>query len=425
MLHGVVAVHLTAALLLISLLPLAGWASPDSALIITNARILDGAGSVIDNGTVHVLGERIAAVGAEPSSSDASIMIDAQGMTVMPGFIDTHRHLLLYSNAGSARQLRRYINRTLSRELSQTLAQGITTALSPGDHVPEIIEIRERIASGEMPGPRLLVAGPVIQARGDHVATTVCRGRSFCRKRATAEARTPEEAREHVRRAASLGVDFIKTVHDRQVAPRVVASDELLAAIADESAALKIPLLIHVRDAADMVRLSALKPAAFVHAPLTGELATAIEAAAMSLWTVPVSTTLAWQTPELFKARRARFHADDHERLEQALDNIRYLVSTNSVVAFGTDNPPPLGTDDLMTEVRTLSRVLTPAEIIRSMTEHAAEFLGRGDELGTLAPGKLADLVVVEGDPLTDLEALSRVRLVVKNGRVAADNRAR
>ena len=108
-----------------------------------------------------------------------------------------------------------------------------------------------------------------------------------------------------------------------------------------------------------------------------------------------VYTWIMWSvaSPELFKARRARFHADDHERLEQALDNIRYLVSTNSVVAFGTDNPPPLGTDDLMTEVRTLSRVLTPAEIIRSMTEHAAEFLGRSDELGTLAPGKLADLV--------------------------------
>ncbi|NIP13309.1 MAG: hypothetical protein GWM88_00635, partial [Pseudomonadales bacterium] len=102
---------------------------------------------------------------------------------------------------------------------------------------PEIIEIRERIASGELLGPRLLVAGPVIQARGDHVATTVCQSRSFCRKRATAEARTPVEAREHVRRAAALGVDFVKTVHDREMAPRVVAAEDLLTAIAEESKA--------------------------------------------------------------------------------------------------------------------------------------------------------------------------------------------
>ncbi|NIP13310.1 MAG: hypothetical protein GWM88_00640, partial [Pseudomonadales bacterium] len=58
---------------------------------------------------MRVLEDRIAAVGAEPWTTEAAVMIDAQGMTVMPGFIDTHRHLLLYSNAGSARQLRRYI----------------------------------------------------------------------------------------------------------------------------------------------------------------------------------------------------------------------------------------------------------------------------------------------------------------------------
>ena len=160
MLHGAAAVHLRTALLLAALLPLVGWADPELTLVIHNARILDGAGHVVERGSVHVLGDRIAAVSTEPSTTGAPVRIDAQGRTVMPGFIDTHRHLLLYSNAGSARQLRRYINRTASRELEEILAQGITTTLSPGDHAPEIIEIRERIASGELPGPCLLYTSP-------------------------------------------------------------------------------------------------------------------------------------------------------------------------------------------------------------------------------------------------------------------------
>lgn len=380
---------------------------------------------MIERGSVQVVGDRILSVTSRPAGGGSTAIIDAGGMTVMPGFIDTHRHLLLYSNTGSDRQLRRYIDRTLSRQLAETLAQGITTTLSPGDHSPAILQIRDRIASGELFGPRLLVAGPVIQARGDHVATTVCSRRSFCRKRATAEVQTPAEAREQVRRVAALGVDFIKTVHDRDMAPRVVAAEELLAAIAEESKGLKIPLLIHVRNASDMVRLAALEPAAFVHAPFTGDLAAATRDAAPASWPVPVATTLAWQTPELARARRSRFHVADHQQLEQALRNVRYLVDHNAVVAFGTDNPPPLESEDLMIEVRTLSRVLTPSEIIRAMTRDAAAFLGRDSELGTLEPGKRADLVLIEGDPLTDLEALARVRLVVKDGKVAVDSRAR
>ena len=112
--------------------------------------------------------------------------------------------------------------------------------------------------------------------------------------------------------------------------------------------------------------------------------------------------------------------ADQAAQHAQILENIRHLWDEGVTVAFGTDSPPGL---DYMTEVRALSTVLSPEEIISALTSNAAAFLELSDDIGTLEAGKIADLLIVDGDPLSDISDLANVEIVIKGGDVVVDNR--
>ena len=147
-------------------------------LIITNARVLTGTGEVLDRATLMVTDGRITSVTAGPAEVDATVEVDATGMTVMPGLIDTHHHLLVYFGVTSQGELDQWIQQQLPDVFSGLLARGLTTIFSPGDFLPEIIDIRERVEDGDLLGPRLLTAGWIFTAPDDHPATTVT-GRSM------------------------------------------------------------------------------------------------------------------------------------------------------------------------------------------------------------------------------------------------------
>ena len=109
-------------------------------LIITNARVLTGTGEVLDRATLVVTDGRITSVTAGPSDVEATVEVDATGMTVMPGLIDTHRHLLGRSRADSAEMLAQWVDQELPGLLSDLLGSGITTVLALGDFYPAILE---------------------------------------------------------------------------------------------------------------------------------------------------------------------------------------------------------------------------------------------------------------------------------------------
>jgi len=90
---------------------------------------------------------------------------------------------------------------------------------------------------------------------------------------------------------------------------------------------------------------------------------------------------------------------------------------------MGTDDPPFFGPAEFMIEVEALAEVLTPAEVIESLTVGAARYLQIDERLGSIEPGKIADLVVVRGDPLSDLQALREVVVVLQGGEVVVDRR--
>ena len=166
---------------------------PAQDLVIFNARILDGTGGVIEHGSIVVSDGRIVSVSAGDPEVQGVLEIDAQGMTVMPGLIDTHRHLLTRSGATSDEELDDWIQDQLPSALQDFVAAGFTTVMSNGDFYPAILEVRHRLDGGQLKGPRLLVVGPIFTAPGGHPAGTICTSRdrgfvspesqSWCRSR--------------------------------------------------------------------------------------------------------------------------------------------------------------------------------------------------------------------------------------------------
>lgn len=360
---------------------------------------------------------RITTVGEGHPAQPSKSHIDGRGMTLMPGYIDTHRHLFAYTNARSDRELERYIDRRLPDILTRLLQAGITTVLSPGDHSPEIFEVREALNAGTLTGPRLLAAGRMLHAPGDHPATTLCQHNRYCRARLSSAITKPGAAGDLVQRLLEAGADMIKTVHDRELQQRVVIDDATIAAIAAEASRLEVPLLLHTRESADLVRLTKLGVNRIVHTPLIGSLADINAAGDLQHAGLAVQTTLSWVSPEIDQVRRSK---PQTQRFATGLRNVRYLVDSGIPVAFGTDNPPPLGDVSFMPEVRALRQVLSNAEIIRAMTYHAAVFLHLEHSIGSIRPGLIADLVLLDGNPLTDLNALQRVHRVFQGGRAVA-----
>ncbi|MEE8094366.1 MAG: amidohydrolase family protein, partial [Gammaproteobacteria bacterium] len=124
-------------------------------LVITNAHVIDGAGAIIERGSVVVIGGLIASV-SEGDAEGQGTRIDAKGMTVMPGLINTHWHLL---NGNTDEAIDEYIETGLADVLKSLLGRGVTTIMSASDAYPNILELRRKLADGEISGPRLIAVG--------------------------------------------------------------------------------------------------------------------------------------------------------------------------------------------------------------------------------------------------------------------------
>lgn len=392
---------------------------PPVDLLVTNARLVTGTGEVVPRGAISIRDGRIEATMEGDAVVTAERVVDAGGRTVLPGLIDTHRHILVWSFARSEEDLRGYMGAEVPRLLEGLLASGLTTVMSPCDFVPEIFEIRQRLSEGDLVGPRLLAAGRCFTGPGGHPVVGVCQGDPYCRSRLAVEVVDPALVREEVKRDVEMGADFIKVIFDQFIVPDTLIEDAILDAIGDETDALGIPLLVHSSNVEEVAKVVGAGADRLVHSP-AGDVKESGTAPLLVEHGVFVASAISWSTPEFAAATGQPWNEADYRN---KLDNIRYLVDSGVVVAFGTDNPPPLGLTEFMYEVEALGTVLSPREVIESMTVQAARFLGVEDELGTLEAGKIADLVVVDGDPLEDLAALGDVVMVVKDGAVVVDNR--
>ena len=388
-------------------------------LVISNARILDGTGNAIERGTVVVRGGRIAPVGVNASGAPANaVRIDAGGRTVMPGFIDAHRHVFQGDAA-------RWLAEQSTANMREFLEAGFTTVLSAIDPPQQILELRRRTESGETLGPRIISAALVPLSRatlgtgtGDPARTDPARlpNRPVG---PPAPAIPPEETLAAVRAAAARGHDAIKTLI-------IVTMDgpekATLKLIADEAERLGLLSITHAVSVIDTVAAVEAGTDILVHTPHIGQLdeATAKKIADANL---PMVSTLGVFVPyfndanmPLFRDRQ-QFPFDTLSSAGQGPVNARLLFQAGITYAYGTDTTwAPR--DSLEHELRPLHLVFSHEDLIPIMTRNAAIAVGRGKELGTLEVGKVADIVILGSDPLADDSALLDVDVVVKGGRV-------
>ncbi len=380
----------------------AAWAQE---LVVTNARLIDGRGSVLERGTLVVRGGRIVSISPGDTTVEGVPRLDAQGMTVMPGLIDTHRHL-----------------GTQVAVLRRLLENGLTTVMSMGDRFPAVLQVAQAIANGQMEGPRVIAVGPMF-TRPNGWPVPTCGANAECRTQSIVEVDTPAAGRAKVAELADAGAAAIKVMYLADSNAAMGLAEDTLAAVEAEARRHGLDTVAHIESVGDMLAAARLGVDRFVHVPTSGRIAGTDGARVLREAKVPVSTTVSWQSPAIQKTAGQARPPERDAMLENALANIRQLWDAGVTVAFGTDSPVPLGPAAFMVEVDSLAAVLSPQEIVAALTRNAAVYLALEDQIGALDAGKIADLVVVDGNPLADIRALSRVVVVIQNGRIVVDKR--
>jgi len=383
-------------------------------IALINGRVVDGTGGpVLDSATVAIEGSTVAGVGPTEESvlpEDCKV-IDIQGKTVIPGLIDGHVHVtsmpgLLDAKGKIEAQLR------ASEVLREYLFWGTTTIGHAGGCEENLI-LRDMIEKGTLKGRARLIVSGVVTATGGHVRGEGADG--------------PWEIRKMVRRMALDGMDFIKTcatggfqwAHEGLGSPDY-SLEELEAVVAEAHMRGR---RVHVHAHAQPGIRNAIEAGCDVILHGANIDASALEGIAdrglIFMPTLYITSEHIWGSGNLPEHMTGRMKAAYRPHREGAARAHELGIT----MAAGTDGGPRPGA--IMHELCELVGCgLTPQEAIVAATRNTAEALGIGERLGTLEPGKLADCVVVDGDPLEDISVLTSresILMVIKEGRVEVD----
>ncbi len=411
-------------------------------LVITNARIIDGNGGVIARGSIVVRGGRIASVAAGNATDPSARQIDARGMTVMPGFIEDHRHLIAadFPPGDPAKWMRD----EAAARMQEFLDGGFTTVQSCGDAPQQIVELQRQLNSGKIKGPRLFTAAFVQLSRPpagapagpptvDPARTDPSRPSN--RPRTAAGAIPDEDTRAAVRQLKQAGVDVVKAVFSTTPGG---PEEHTLAVVIDEAKKVGLPVFVHAVSVDDTLAAVRAHPTVLVHTPHIGQL-TPEQAKAIAGAGIPMMSTLGVFLPA-FAADNQRirnrsgldntprfrdldpFPMDTISSAGQGPVNARMLWDAGIVYGYGTDTTF-LPKDSLAQELRALHLVFSAEDIIRILTRNAAAVIGKSKDIGTIEAGKFADLVILDGDPLSSVDDLLKVKKVIKEGQVVVENR--
>jgi imidazolonepropionase-like amidohydrolase len=405
---------------------------------IVGARVIDGLGrDPIAKGTVVIEGDRISAVGQDTAVRipHGATVLDAAGRTVLPGIIDCHVH-----STYRARDIRQHLTNTptynvlrSTRILEETLACGVTTARDMGG---ADAGFRQAIAEGLVKGPRLLISIVMISQTGGHGDSWVPAGIRL-QKRAWLPSGVvdgPEEMRKLVRTLLMAGADFIKicttggitSLTDSWDEPQL-ASDEIRTAVAEARAKGK-GVAVHAEGLAGIRNALVADIHSLEHGWFLDE-SCVDHMIKHGTWWVPTIALVplsverrkvdpAWSNQQLANEedKDAAIYAAMQKQIPLWKDAVRRGIK----VAMGTDQSHRLLVGENLVELEYMVKWLGMSEMdtIVAATSRAAECIER-PELGALAPGRRADLLVVDGDPLGDIAVLQdrkRLHLILKDG---------
>ena len=347
-------------------------------------------------------------------------LVDLTGLTLLPGLIDLHVHLEYTGEPRSdeiaaADSPGRLIARMIGHA-QQHLAAGVTTVRDLGAGEPGIFIVRDAIADGLVDGPRVLASGLVITTRNGH-------GKDL-----GAQADTADEVRAAVQGRIDAGADTIKIIATGGV--HTPGSDLMAAQYTEDELRAGIET---AHAAGRTVGSHASNPVGMSNAIRAG-----VDSIEHGIFLDDATAELMAARRHHLRARRSRRrisyepHADhpsipDYVREKAALtvpahrENFPRAVRAGVTIATGTDAGSTfVGHGLVPVEVEILTRFgLSPLEAIAAATINAARVVALGGEIGTVEPGKVADLLVVDGDPTTEIADLRRVALVFRAGRIA------
>jgi imidazolonepropionase-like amidohydrolase len=385
--------------------PAFGSHAPAKRIVVAASTLLDGKGLVLHGVRIVIEGAKIISV--EPGAPDgASTDYDLRGLTVLPGWIDAHVHITWSfgtdgKNAGQGGTTPESSYDAASNAY-QTLLAGFTTVQSVGSLAD--ITLRDAIAKGQLPGPRILTSAEPIMGRGEQTGT-------------------PEELRAFVRKQKAAGADLIKIFASGGMTRGAkTLSGNQLDAICDEAKKFGLRTLVHAfRDAVAAATLAGCTEvehglgASDDDLKLMGEKGTYLDPQAGLLLENYIENKARFLAPpyyteESFAAMKDLIPAHQ-EFLKRAaqVPGLKIVYGTDAVAGMHGRNA-----EDFIHRIRDCG--IDPMSAIVSANSLNAEALRLADQIGAIAPGLEADLIALDGDPIKDITAVRRVVFVMKGG---------
>lgn len=393
-------------------------------LVIRRAHVFDGRQKLTGLYDVAVDGAEIASVSAEPLAGRQEI--DAAGAWVMPGLIDTHVHFYDVRAVSDPDSMRAFEENELPGRLGLFLKHGVTTIKSVGDPTGGILDTRAGIAEGTLRGPPLLATGCGITGRDGHPAATVFGDNPWARERFTGEVDSLQEIRDLVHHLADRRVDAIKLLSEGACAhsggpgylwrnpafPDGVELErlprELLRAGVEAGHERGLRVTVHT------TQQVAARGAIEAGADGLGHGVTVEPLTDRSLIDLMLEHDITY-TPTLW--------IDDAH--PDARGNLQKVSRAGVHIALGSDTFSGrglFGANTVEEAELMVAAGMTPTQVLAAGTSGASRQCARPD-LGTVARGKRADLLVLDADPTADIGNLRRLRMVILNGELAVDKR--
>ncbi len=410
---------------------LCGTAVAQVTVIKAGRLIQPDEGTEASDQVIVIRANKIEAVGSGLAIPAGATVIDLSKMTVMPGLIDCHTHLAdgKFGEGDPVFQLQKSASQTVLesvRNVRVTLESGFTTVRDVGVYrALNDVALRDAINRGDIIGPRMYVAGAYITITGGAGAMTgMAPDIQLPWDFHYGEANSPWEVRQKIRRLVHDGVDHIKVLssgavltHGSNPKSQEFTPEELQAAV-DEASHFGLRVAAHAHSPDGIKNAIRARVASVEHATMIDDEGIALAKQHGTYLDMDIYDEECIQEQGRKGTLPPDFLEHDRELGEQHRQNFRKAVKAGVKLSFGTD----AGVCDYGTAGKQFAFMvkygMTPMQAIQAATSSAADLLGRSDQIGSIEPGKFADVIAVAGDPLKDVSLLENVQFVMKDGKV-------
>jgi imidazolonepropionase-like amidohydrolase len=402
--------------------------------VVRAGKLLDvKTGKIQTDQAIVIEGDKIVSIG--PASaikfSSADHSINLPNATVLPGLIDAHTHLTFNPSFGYESLAISVPREALigAHNARVTLEAGITTVRNVGASGFTDVALRDAINAGDVPGPRMLVSGPPLGITGGHCDNDLLPFQYHATADGVADG--VEQVQHKVRETIKYGADLIKVCATGGVLSKgddpnasQYTLEEMKAIVADAHR-LGRKVAAHAHGAQGVIWASEAGVDSVEHGHLMNDAAIAT-LKKNGTYLVPTLYLVDWHREHAAEANLPDFARKKMEMVSQTSKaNAKKAFAAGVKIGMGTDAavyPHGLNAHELAVYV---SLGMTPLQAIQTATINDADLLGWSDKVGTLEPGKWADIIAVDGDPLQDVTTLQHVKFVMKGGEVVKNEYAK